>query len=171
MSQQHVVTFIGDDRTGLVEQVAKVIEKHGGNWLESQLSHLGGKFAGIILVSLPEEQAERLADALTHLPEGKWSVRVTPTLDSTAQAAGNLTIDILGPDRPGIVREISAALRDARINILELESLVESAAFTGEPVFKANVVAAMPGDIDRLQLEATLDQIAENMTLEIDIKS
>ena len=51
METSYVITFIGDDRPGLVEQVASVIENNRGNWHESRLSQLGGKFAGLVPVS------------------------------------------------------------------------------------------------------------------------
>ena len=49
-----VLTLIGSDRPGLVEAVAEVIAGHGGNWLESRMAHLAGKFAGILRVEIPE---------------------------------------------------------------------------------------------------------------------
>ena len=47
MQTSFIITFIGDDRPGLVEQLSAAIEQSGGNWLESRMSHLAGKFAGI----------------------------------------------------------------------------------------------------------------------------
>ena len=39
-----VMTVIGPDRTGLVESIARIVAEHGGNWLESRMSRLGGEF-------------------------------------------------------------------------------------------------------------------------------
>ena len=47
-----VLTVIGDDRPGLVEALAETIAAHEGNWLESRMSHLAGKFAGLLRVSV-----------------------------------------------------------------------------------------------------------------------
>ena len=74
MPQHFIVSFIGNDRTGLVEQVAECIRRHEGNWLQSQLSYLEGKFAGLILIALPPEHAQRLETDLTQLPSGKASL-------------------------------------------------------------------------------------------------
>ena len=62
-----VLTAIGDDRPGLVEQLATAISRHQGNWLESSMSHLSGKFAGIVRVSVPATQLEALKSALAEL--------------------------------------------------------------------------------------------------------
>ena len=60
METSYIVTFIGEDRPGLVEAVSAVIEQSGGNWHESRLSQLGGKFAGLVLVSLPTNGIDSL---------------------------------------------------------------------------------------------------------------
>ncbi len=48
-----VLTLIGDDRAGLVSAVAGAVSEHGGNWDRSQMAELAGKFAGIVLVTIP----------------------------------------------------------------------------------------------------------------------
>ena len=73
MSVNLILTAIGDDRPGLVESLATAISTHEGNWLESSMSQLAGKFAGILRVSVPEAQSEALIQALKALP----SLRVT----------------------------------------------------------------------------------------------
>ena len=78
MQTSYIVTFIGDDRPGLVEQLSSVIEKNQGNWRESRLSQLGGKFAGLILVSLPVDGGPSLEADLSDLAASGISVRVTP---------------------------------------------------------------------------------------------
>ena len=67
METYYIVTFIGDDRPGLVEQLSSVIESNRGNWHESRLSELAGKFAGLILVSLPSDAGNELERELKAL--------------------------------------------------------------------------------------------------------
>ncbi len=47
MATYLVLTIIGEDRPGIVELLAKIISDHSGNWLESSMSQLAGKFAGV----------------------------------------------------------------------------------------------------------------------------
>lgn len=170
MSLNYVITFIGDDQTGIVGALAAVIERHGGNWQESQLNKLGGKFAGIILVNLPESNVDQLHAELKSLRGGQWSVRITPTEAVGAPTEhANLSLSILGPDRPGIVKEVSRALAEASINVVDFESHVENAAFTGESIFRAEISASAPADQDIRLIEVKLDAIAEAMTLDIDL--
>ena len=75
----YIISFLGDDRPGLVKQVAQVVAENQGNWLDSQLSQLGGKFAGLILISLPSASGEDLEIALKELSHSGFRVQVTPT--------------------------------------------------------------------------------------------
>ncbi len=170
MQTSFIVTFIGDDRPGLVEQLSSVIERCGGNWHESRLSQLGGKFAGLVLVSLPEDAAEALQQALKGLASSGISVRVTPASMVAASGDGRrVTLAVLGPDRPGIVREIARALAAEQVNVVDMESEVSSAPMSGEPLFRADILAEIPRSASMEALEDALDVIAEQMTLEIDL--
>ena len=169
MPQHFIVSFIGNDRTGLVEQVAECIRVHGGNWLQSQLSYLEGKFAGLILIALPPENAQNLETGLTQLPSGKASVRVTPVANSETVTSASHRLEVLGPDRAGIIKEVSHALSEENINIVSMETRVENAPFTGEPMFKATLEVNVPANVDVAMLHARLEEIAEAMTLEIDL--
>ena len=170
MDTSYIITFIGDDRPGLVEQLSSVIESNRGNWHESRLSQLGGKFAGLILVTLPVESGDNLESELKALSATGLSVRVTPTGEASLAGQGKaITLTVLGPDRLGIVREISRALAERRINVVEMDSEVESAPMSGELLFRARLDAHIPADTDLDDLQDTLDEIANNMTLDIDL--
>jgi glycine cleavage system regulatory protein len=166
----YIVTFIGDDRPGLVEQLSGVIEQNSGNWHESRLSQLGGKFAGLILVSLPQERGPALEAELRALSSSGLSVRVTATSDIPAtEGSRDIELSLIGPDRPGIVREVSKALAAQQINVVEMDSSVSSAAMSAELLFQASIRATIPQDADMDELQEVLDEIANTMTLEIDI--
>lgn len=171
MESFYIITFIGDDRPGLVEQLSSVIENNRGNWHESRLSQLGGKFAGLILVSLPDDSGASLEADLKGLSSSGLSVRVTPSDGSVATSGGrNITLTVLGPDRLGIVREISRALAERQINVIEMDSHVGSAPMSAEMIFRARIDAEIPHNTDLDDLHDTLDEIANHMTLEIDLE-
>jgi glycine cleavage system regulatory protein len=167
----YIVTFIGDDRPGLVEQLSSVIENNRGNWLESRLSQLGGKFAGLILVTLPDDSGETLESELKALSASGLSVRVTPCGRGVAHTAGRgITLTVIGPDRLGIVREISRALAARDVNVVEMDSNVSSAPMSAELIFRSRIDAEIPDHIDLDDLQDSLDEIANNMTLEIELE-
>ncbi len=170
MESAFIVTFIGDDRPGLVEAVSSAIERSGGNWLESRLSQLGGKFAGLVLVNLPESAGPGLEETLRGLADSGLSVRVTPAASEVApRGERRVTLTVVGPDRPGIVREISRALAAEQLNVVEMESEVSSAPMSGEQLFHACIEAELPAGATLEALQGALDSIADAMTLDIDL--
>src|SRR4051812_995689 len=102
MERRLVMTVIGTDRPGLVDTVAAVVAEHAGNWLESRMSRLGGQFAGILRVELPEENEQSLTAALQGL-KGQGLTVVIHSDES--EPAGRHTrlawLEIVGQDRPG----------------------------------------------------------------------
>ena len=171
METSYIVTFIGDDRPGLVEALSQVIESHQGNWLESRLSQLGGKFAGLVLVALPEDNGAALEAALKELSASGLSVRVTPATAVGAKRTGrSIVLTIIGPDRLGIVREISRALAQRQVNVVEMDSEISSAPMSAEMMFTARIEAEIPEHIDLDDLEDSLEDIANQMTLEIELE-
>lgn len=170
MDTSYIITFIGDDRPGLVEALSTAIENNRGNWHESRLSQLGGKFAGLILISLPADDGAALERDLKALSSSGLSVRVTPASEAAAPSGGkSVTLTVLGPDRLGIVKEISHALAQRDINVVEMDTQVDSAAMSGEALFRARIDALVPEHIDMDDLSDSLDEIANHMTLDIDL--
>ena len=88
-----VLTAIGDDQSGLVDALSGVIAKHGASWDRSHMSHLAGKFAGIVEVSVPAGKIDALLADLGPLEE-------KGLLDITASTAAAVAV-LLGesPDR------------------------------------------------------------------------
>ena len=64
-----ILTIIGEDKPGIVESLAEVIAHHSGNWLESSMSHLAGKFAGILRVGVDEDKSEALINSINSLSD------------------------------------------------------------------------------------------------------
>ena len=172
MDTSFIITFIGEDRPGLVEELSSTISAQDGNWLESRLTRLAGKFAGLIRVSLPAERGGELEQALRGLSEKGLSLRVTPArqVPQTTAALRDIRLTIFGLDRAGIVREVAAALAAKNINIVDLESSVESAPMSAELLFRATVEAQLsdPGELEALAGE--LDEIARQMLLDIQLE-
>jgi len=166
-----VFTFISDDRPGLVESLSNVVASHGGNWLDSRLAQLAGKFAGIIRVSVPSAKLDALTNAL-HALESKGLKIVVEQTTAPADEDRPLRylLQLIGLDRPGIVKEVSHALATRNINVLELDTFLSSAPMTGEPLFNASALIAAPTSANIDELREQLDTITNELTIEIDLK-
>lgn len=166
-----VFTFISDDRPGLVESLSNVVASHGGNWLDSRLAQLAGKFAGIIRVSVPSAKLEALSAELRALESKGFKIVVEQTTTASDDDRPlRYLLEVIGLDRPGIVKEVSRALAARNINVLELDTHLSSAPMTGEPLFNASALIAAPTSVNIDELCEQLDTIANELTIEIDLK-
>ncbi len=165
-----VMTIIGKDRTGLVESVADIVAAHGGNWLESRMCRLGGEFAGILRVNVPADRKPELTRALAALESRGLSVMVRADESSGAVAPGKFVLlELVGHDRPGIVREITRVLAGQGVNVEELSSECVSAPMSGEPLFKARVRLQLPAGCNSPALQRELEKIAADLMVDLSL--
>ena len=161
-----VMTVIGADRTGLVEAVAKVVAEHGGNWLESRMCRLGGEFAGIVRVTVPKAQQQALEAVLGKLAGLTIVVRGDEPVPSAAPAV-LVSLEVVGQDRPGIVREITRALSAQGINVEELATECVSAPMSGEALFQARAKISVPANVALDKLRQVLEGGLAGLTVEL----
>jgi glycine cleavage system regulatory protein len=166
-----VLTLIGPDRPGLVQAVAGIVAEHGGNWLESRMTHLAGKFAGILRAELPPDRVDAALKALAAL-EGRGLKVVAETAARAERPAPQRTMDLelLGLDRPGIVREIAQLLAESGVNVEELVTDRKSAPMSGETLFEARAHVHVPAGADLAKLRAALERIATDLMVEIKLE-
>jgi glycine cleavage system regulatory protein len=165
-----VMTIIGPDRTGLVESVARAVAEHGGNWLESRMCRLGGEFAGLLRIEIPVEKKSPLLAALQQLQEGGLHIAIRADEPGSVSEIGRQTkLEIVGSDRPGIVREITSALARANVNVEEFSSEVVSAPMSGETLFKASARLQLPERCDLVALKKDLEKIAADLLVDVSI--
>lgn len=162
-----VLTVVGDDRAGLVAALADVVSAHGGNWEHSQLAELAGTFAGIVVVSVPDDRAADLIASLDQL-DGLLKVTAHPGSGEPAAATPReLSVDVLGNDHPGIIRDISAVLSRHGVSIESLASESREAPMSGGRLFEAQVLARVPDDADPAAIKADLERLAAELLVDI----
>ncbi|MBR9868825.1 MAG: ACT domain-containing protein [Oceanospirillales bacterium] len=163
-----VLTVIAPDKPGLVEQLSQTIASHEGNWLESSMSRLAGKFAGILIVSVPETKADSLLEALQKLEsQGMKVIAERSHEEETPTESNNITLELIGHDKPGIVREISQALSRYNINVERLSTELVSGSMSAELLFKADADLTVPTGVDLDDLQQSLEAIANDLMVDI----
>lgn len=168
----YVMTIIGADRPGLVELLSNVVAEHGGNWLESRLAHLGGQFAGVLRVQVPAEREVALCNALRALDTEGLTVVVHADQPPPGDGERTLcTLEIVGHDRPGIVKQIARALAQFGVNVEELQTEVASAAMSGEMLFKARGRVSLPPGGEVAALRSTLESIAADLLVDVSLET
>lgn len=168
MSVYLVLTVIGNDRPGLVGELSAVISQHQGNWLESSMSRLAGKFAGIVKVSVPEAHARPLQQALEDLSDLKVTLE-SSAIGSESRGGRRLHLSLVGHDRIGIVREVSQVLARHAINVEALETHTSSAPMSAETLFHAQAELLADMGLDTRTLTLELENISNDLMVDISL--
>jgi glycine cleavage system regulatory protein len=164
-----VLTLIGADRPGLVEAVSEAVLRHQGNWLESRLARLAGKFAGVVLVTVPSDREAALTEELGHLAERGLRVLVEPAADEPVAKPRVLQLELVGHDRPGIVKEISQLLASRQVNVEELTTHATSAPMSGYVIFQAKARLIVPDGVDVEDLASSIEAVANDLMVDIQL--
>jgi len=168
MVKHLVLSFVADDRPGLVDALSQAITDAGGNWCESRMANLAEKFAGIVRVELPNsDHVDQLRTALKAFDADDIHVAVAEPSARRAASGTGLMLEIIGPDQPGIVQEITHCLARHKVSIETMETLTENAPMGGGSLFKAQFEVLGPADIDQEALHANLEKIANALIVDL----
>lgn len=170
MRKTLLLTVAGTDRTGLVELLAQRVAAIGANWEESRMARLGGQFAGIVLVTAPDDRAGELSGELRAL-EAKGlhvTVRVVEPHAPVVARGEQLRITVTGNDRPGIVRDLSRILAQREVNVEELSSKVDSAPMSGTSLFVAHAQVRLPSGVSLADIRTALETLGSELTVDVD---
>lgn len=171
MNRSLVLSILSDDKPGVVEALANVVAARGGNWMESSMSHLAGKFAGIVQISLPETEVADLQEQLVTLEKSHGiQVLVAKVIENAGETAPKtLHFSLMGNDRQGIIKELSQAFSRYHINLEELHTSFTSMPWSGDPMFTAHGVLQIPADVDIDELEEQLEKISDLLGVDIEL--
>lgn len=164
-----VVTLNGVDRPGVVARVAERARECGASWQESRFAHLAGRFAGVVRLDVADASLGALEQALRELDAADLHVTVERGVAAAPSGRLRFALELLGQDRPGIVRDVSAVLARHGVNIEELDTEVESASMSGELLFRARAALALPDSADVDALRADLEELANELMVDVHV--
>lgn len=160
-----LIGFMGEDRAGIVKSLSDAIANNDGSWRESRMVRLAGHFSGTVLIRIDKDKVDSLRNDLAKL-DALFTVIRDP-VDSQPEESYLMHLNIAGPDRPGIIKEISLALSQQNINVVEMETDVFAAAMSGEVTFAADADIEVPTLINLEALAGHLNEIAEQIGVDI----
>ena len=171
MNTHLVLAVIGKDRPGLVNAVSETVTAGGGNWLDTRMARLAGQFAGILLVDVPAEKADALVAALKKLEAQGLRLIIEKESGAPAASGPTLKLDLVGLDRPGIIRDLSRLLAAQQVSIFELETERVVASFSGEAMFKATALLQIPEGLSVDQLRTAIESLANELMVDLSLES
>ena len=172
MTTRIVLSLMGKDRVGLVDEVTQALLELGGNIETSRMARLGGEFASLMLVSLPDEKRAGLNKKLENLTRQGYQINSIPTEPAgVAEHAGwqPFRIDVLGADHEGIVHEVAHYLAQRGINIQSMETDTKPAPISATPLFSMKALVAVPPGLDQESWKAALLEVGQRANVEINV--
>ncbi len=169
-----VLSGIGADQTGLVDEVAAFLAERGLNIEESRMAVLGGEFALILLASGENLSVKQLRKEIKGLEKStglSFSLKKTAAPRGKDQPTLPFQLHAAGMDHPGIVHEITRIFHEKKINIESLETRVSAAPVSGTPVFSMKCTVSVPADIKISDLRHELEEAADDLNLDIELEA
>jgi len=171
MTAQLLITAVGLDRPGLVDELSQQLVGRDLNIETSRMAHLGGEFAMLLLVTGQQTDIANLARDPSPLGAGtglQISVRETRTEESAA-AAIPYSIVTAGMDHPGIVRQIASVLHRFQVGIESMDTGIGCAPNSGTPIFSMEATVSVPPEVRIRQLREALTELGDELNMDIDI--
>jgi glycine cleavage system regulatory protein len=166
-AQDLVFTLLGPDRPGIVKEISALVREHGGNWMESSLSHLAGHFAGLVRVTVPGDSRAALLTALHGLEGSGLQVVVAGEAGTHLDEGTRVAFELTANDRPGLIEELTGALAQLEVNVIELHTTAESAPMATEMLFVAQFDVALPANVDEEALAGRLEQLSDDIMIDM----
>ncbi|MDA3958405.1 ACT domain-containing protein [Oceanispirochaeta sp.] len=168
-----VLTAVGHDRIGIVDDLTSLIEEKAANILESRMAVLGGEFAVIMLVSGEKRSISGLIGNLDHLEkETGLHIEIKPTNRSDKDTNGiPYILKCISLDGPGIIHSVTRFIRSEGINIENLETETAHAPWTGAPLFKMKANVIVPLSVSVQELRKGLSRLEHEKDLDISFKA
>lgn len=175
MNTYIVLTAVGSDRPGLVDEISSFLTARHINIEDSRMAVLGGEFAVVLLASGAEGIADRLRGEISTLEQNTGlSMQIKDTLAPSQRKIKpsmphRLTATSM--DHPGIVHEITRILHQRNINIESMETRVTSAPLSGAPIFNMKCVINIPVEEKSSAIRRELEKLGDRMDIDIEIEA
>jgi glycine cleavage system transcriptional repressor len=163
-----VISALGEDHPGIVNQLSKAILDYGCNIEDSRMTVLGGEFAAMLLV---EGKWNTLAKVENALPELGRQLGMLVTSKRTGERAPGTNllpyaVDVVSMDHPGIVNNLAGFFAEHSINIEDMSTATYAAAHTGTPMFSVHMTVGIPAEIHIATLREEFMDYCDGLNLD-----
>ena len=172
MQKNLVITLTGPDQVGLVERFTKLVLEHHGNVDASRMARLGGVFAILMLVALPEDHFDGFREQVRDLREEGYKLTTNQTEQwDSEQYTGWMPyqVELKGADNEGILHGVTRHLAEQGITIDTLETNMVKAPMSGTPLFMMDAIVLAPPTLTLNDCQERLDEIGDRLNVEINV--
>ncbi len=167
-----IITSLTDDRPGVLALISSSLFKCDCNILQVSQTILGTEFAGIFIVSVPENKKEDDIKKILEedLKGENINIHVKPLKESTlySKPSDPFIVTTFGPDRKGLVAAVTSAMARHNSNIINLKAIFKGGNDPRENIMIYEI--DIPQSENLKALSEDLDKLAEKFSLEINIQ-
>jgi glycine cleavage system transcriptional repressor len=151
MHQWFMLTLVGKDQVGIVAKVTTVLYEGGCHLGEASMLRLGGNFTIMLMVSY-QGTVQTLSDLLKPVQENlQLQIHIDSIVGQLHQhQEPNVRVSVHSADRAGIVAQVTTALAQAGLNILDLQSDV--GGDEKKPFYVMHIEGVAMSGIDTLEV-------------------
>ncbi len=173
MSTQLVISTLGTDRPGIVDELSNAVYTHQLNIEDSRMTVLGGDFAILLLVSGENKNIEEFISQKSQLEKTlQMQMLVKPTQpEATTTDAIPCQVEVSAIDHPGIVRNLASFFSNKHVNIINLETERYAAPHTGTPMFALHMIIGIPAETSITQLREKFTLFCDELNLDAELKN
>lgn len=173
MNQKLVITALGKDRPGIVDELSSTLFTHQLNIEDSRMSVLGGEFAIQLLVS-GDKQA--ISSFIDQKQQAESALNMTLTVKTTeaatpSKALAPYDVEVIAIDNPGIVHKLASFFSARQINIVDLGTEKYAAPHTGTPMFALHMTIGIPTEINIAGLRDEFLNMCDELNLDAKISA
>ncbi len=169
--QQYVMTIKGQDQSGILEKLTKLIDDNQGNWLDAHIAQLAGKVAGLVIVDIPEDNSQFFEQSAREFPLADVRLELSKVANKDKHDHVVTRIGLISNDRPGIVRDITQHLSSLGVHINKLHSDCYPAPMAGHNIFAMQAEIELPEDCSEERLRNSLEGIADDLLVEFTLSA
>lgn len=169
MNQHTILTAIGADRPGLVDEVSEFVLARGGSIEDSRMVNLRGQFAIMMLIGGPPEAIDRLEGDLDALrSQSGIHAELTAAEPARPRTVATMPFRLTGRalDQAGLVHSVAHLLRSLDVNIESVATTLGAAPITGAPVFAMELVIAVPAGTSVAMLRDELARVCDPLNID-----
>ena len=168
MSDYLVISAIGNDRPGIVNNVSQIIVERKGNITSSRMMAMGGEFSLMLMVEGDSDIIEKIQSALPGMESSLGLTIVSKNTSDNTLTAERVpcNINVVSMDHPGIVQQVADFFSSRDVNIEEMNTDTYPAAHTGTQMFALNMAISLPAELKIAPLREEFIDFCDAMNLD-----
>jgi glycine cleavage system transcriptional repressor len=163
-----VLTAVGPDRPGLVDEISHQIAESGCQVGDSRMSVLGGEFAIIMLITGNWNAVAKFENLLPRMQDSlglSIQTKRTHERKDTAKVIP-YAVEVISIDRPGIVSDVANFFARRSINIEDVYTSTYPAPHTRTEMFSLHMTVGIPGDMSIASVRGEFMDFCDDLNLD-----